>query len=108
MKVSIDFSIYTQEGGAFGNVSGDIDVSIFPQIGDSISFLFSRRNIAIEPSIGFGGVLKVTDRIIPADRDDQLLMLVLSDVVLSKNDDAIKLVGYFESAFDLFSVAYSD
>lgn len=108
MKVSVDFSIYTREEGAFGNASGEISVPTYPQIGDSISFLFPGKDLTIDPSIGFSGVLKITDRVIAANRDDQALMLTLGDIVLATKSDALKLVEYLESAFDLFSVIYSE
>ncbi|MGY2399976.1 hypothetical protein [Pseudomonas sp. SDO5271_S396] len=108
MKISVDFSIYTQADGVFGSVSGEIESLTPPQIGDSISFLFPQGDQAIDPSIGFSGILKVIDRVIAANRDDQLLMLALSDITLTTKSDALKLVEYLESAFDLFSVIYSE
>lgn len=108
MKVSVDFSVYTQADGAFGSVSGEIDTLIPPQIGDSISFLFSRGDQTIEPSIGFSGILKVTDRVIAANRDDQHLMLALSDITLATKSDALKVTEYLEAAFDLFAVIYAE
>jgi hypothetical protein len=108
MKVSVDFSVYTQADGAFGNVSGEISVLTPPQIGDSISFLFPQNCQAIDPSIGFSGVLKVTDRVIAANRDDQLLMLALSDITLATKSDVLKLTEYLEAAFDLLAVMYSE
>jgi len=108
MKVSVDFSVYTQEDGAFGSVSGEIDTLTPPQIGDSISFLFPQGDQTIEPSIGFSGILKVTDRVIAANRDDQHLMLALSDITLATKSDAIKVTEYLEAAFDLFVVVYAE
>jgi len=106
MKASIDFSIFTRKEGAFGNVSGEISVLTPPQIGDSISFLFPKEGLSIDPSIGFSGFLKVTERIISANQDDQPLMLALSDITLETKSDALGLAEYFESAFDLFCVTY--
>lgn len=108
MKVSVDFSVYIQADGAFGSVSGEIDTPTPPQIGDSISFLFPRGGQTIESSIGFNGILKVTDRVIAANRDDQKLMLTLSDITLATKSDAIKVTEYLEAAFDLFAVIYAE
>jgi len=108
MKVSIDFSVYTQADGAFGSVSGEIDTLTPPQIGDSISFLFPQGGQTIEPSIGFNGILKIIDRVIAANRDDQKLMLTLSDITLATKSDAIKVTEYLEAAFDLFAVIYAE
>lgn len=108
MKISVDFSIYTQADGAFGSVSGEIEILTPPQIGDSISFLFPQGDQAIDPSAGFSGILKVTDRVIAANRDDQLLMLALSDITLATKSDALKVTEYLETAFDLFAVIYAE
>lgn len=108
MKVSVDFSIFTQVDGAFGSASGEIDTITTPQIGDSISFLFPKGDLTIEPSIGFSGILKVTDRVIAANRDDQQLILALSDINLATKSDAIKVAEYLEAAFDLFVVIYDE
>lgn len=105
MRVSIDFSLNTKEG-AFGNVSGEIDVLTEPQIGDSISLLFPGCNNSIEPPAGFTGILKVTDRVIAANKNDQPLMIALNDVAVATESDALKLIEYLEAAFDLFSVIY--
>lgn len=108
MKAAIDISLYTQEEGAFGNISGEIKTLTPPQIGDSISFLFPKEDIAFDSSLGFSGILKVTDRVIAANHDDQPIMLALSDITLATKGDALKLVEYLESAFDLFAVIYSE
>ena len=106
MKVDIDFSIYSEEEGAYGSVSGEISVNVLPHIGDTISFLFSGKNIALDPLIGFDGMLEVTNRIISANREDRKLALSLGDVVVPTKNDALKLMQYLESAFDLFADIY--
>lgn len=107
MKATIDISLYTQEEGAFGNISGEISTLTPPQIGDSISFLFPTKEIEFDHSTGFSGILKITERVIAANHDMQPLMLGLSDINLATKRDAIKLAEYLESAFDLFAVIYS-
>lgn len=99
MKASIDFSIFTRKEGAFGNVSGEISVSTPPQIGDSISFLFPKNGLSIDPSIGFSGDLKAADRIISVNRDDQTLIFALSDVTLETKNEALRLAEHFECCF---------
>jgi hypothetical protein len=108
MKVAVDFSVFTKDEGAFGNVSGEVSVITVPQIGDSISFLFSDAKVSLDQTIGFGGILKVTDRIIAINREDQQLALALSNVVVQTKNDALKVMQYFEYAFDLFAVRYED
>jgi len=106
MKVHVDFSVYTDEDGSFGGVSGEIEVITLPQIGDSVSFMFSSKGIVIDPEVGFRGMLDVTSRIILANHEDQKLMLTLSDVVVKTRADALQLVKYFEDAFGLFADIY--
>jgi len=106
MKVSIDFSVYTDVDGAFGYVSGEIDVIESPQVGDTISFISPSSDLVIDSLLGFDGHLKVTDRVIAANRSDSRVMLALSDVGLAKKDDAVKLMAYMEKAFGLFASKY--
>ena len=106
MKIAVDFSIFTEEG-AFGQVSGDLDMVVMPEIGDSISFLFADNGVVLDSNVKFCGILKVTDRII-AMRKGGSLAIALSDVVVPTKDDAIKLMQYFESAFDLFGQQYDN
>lgn len=108
MKVTVDFSVFTAEAGAFGNLTGEIDVSVAPQIGDSISFMFSKSKATLDPSTGFSGMLKVTDRVIVANQGNQQLALALSDIVVPTKSDAVKVIQYFELAYNLFSVEYSE
>lgn len=106
MKVSVDFSILTLTDGALGSVTGEIETILAPQIGDSISFLFPHTDQVLDPSIGFSGVLKVTDRVIAANRADQLIMLALNDVTVATKTEALQLMGYLETAFELFPTTY--
>lgn len=108
MKVGVDFSVFTEEDGAFGNLSGELNLITEPQIGDSVSFIFSDKKLALDPAIGFCGILKVTDRIISANREGQQLSLALSDVVVKSKTEAQKAVQYFESVFDLYAVRYEE
>lgn len=106
MIVVIDFSVFIKEAGAFGNVTGELDMPVVPQIGDSLSFLFPGSKSELDLSVGFEGILKVTDRVIPVNQSDQPLSLALSEVVVLTKGDAIKVMQHFESAFGLFAISY--
>ena len=107
MKVVIDFSIFVSDMGAFGNITGQLDVPVTPQIGDSLSVMFSGSEY-IPENIEFSGLFKVTDRIISAHSDDQNLSLALSEVTVRSTEEALKLMKYFELNFNLFAIRYFD
>lgn len=105
MKVSIDFSVFLEEGLAFGNVTGDMDMEIVPQSGDSILFSFSPTS-EVKTIVGFTGIVKIIDRVISVGYGGGGLMLELEEVVVSGAEDAHKLMSAFESEFDFFSIEY--
>lgn len=92
MKVAIDFSVFIEDEGVFGNVTGEVDVPIEPQIGDSLSFLFSSGQCKLDVGAGSAGMLKVTDRIVPVNQNDQLLSLALNEVVVPTKSDALNVM----------------
>jgi hypothetical protein len=106
MKVVIDASIFTQEAGAFGNVSGAIDVSFEPCIGDTLSFIPTRENTDMPP--GFSGQVRVEGRVITAGGDSHGLMISLEDITVATVDDAQALMAFFEDAHGLFANIYDE
>ena len=86
MEVIVDASIFTREGGAYGNVSGSLQLSFEPQIGDTISFLPSERSGPALPAspAHFG----VTDRILAAGGDKHGLLVELEDINVDTVADA--------------------
>lgn len=108
MKIYIDFSVFTEETGAYGNVTGELDLGVTPQVGDKISFMFSsKQNVPLMPE-GFSGVLSVTDRILSVSRENQQLSLSLSDLTMPTLAGACELMSYFEEAFGLFVDVYEE
>jgi hypothetical protein len=101
MKVVIDIAIYTRDSGAFGNVSGAIDVSFEPHVGDSISFLPTKAGKEM-PST-FTGLVHVEGRTITAGGDSHGLMLSLEDITVETVADAQDLLAFFEDAHGLFA-----
>jgi len=101
MKIYIDISVFTDESGAYGNVTGELELAITPHIGDSVSFAFPDKADVSMPD-GFIGILVVTDRVISSEQ----LQLSLSDVTMPTEVGGSELMNYFESAFGLFTDIY--
>lgn len=107
MKYSVDFSIFTQEPAAFGNVVGLIHLVVEPVVGDVIWFL-RPANGAKMPSCGFGGSLIVEGRSLVANSEDGGVSLGLSDLTVVDANDARAIAKYFENGFGFFSNEYLD
>jgi hypothetical protein len=106
MKVVIDVSIYTQESGAFGNVSGAIDVSFEPCIGDTLSFIPTRANTEMPPE--FSGQVRVAGRVITAGGDSHGLTISLENITVPTVADAQGLMAFFEDAHGLFANVFDE
>jgi hypothetical protein len=106
MKVIIDASIFTREAGAFGNVSGSIELSCEPRIGDTISFNIERAGREMPP--GFTGLLRVRNRVLTAGGDPHGPLLELEDINVESIEDAQALIGYLEQGFKLFANVYDE
>lgn len=106
MIVYIDVSIFSEESGAYGKISGELELPIVPQIGDLISFTFSEKNKNIVLPAYFDGFLTVTDRVVPANVDTQNVLVSLSDVMVPTVTSAVNVMDYFESGFNLFADVY--
>lgn len=107
MKTNIDFSIFSA-GSAFGKISGDVDCLVVPMVGDIIAFTFAPNNLAIPFGHNFGGHLKVTDRIIVPNRNESVLTLVLEDMVIGTQEQALNICRYLEAGFGLHVDIYDD
>ena len=106
MKVIVDASIVTREAGGFGNVSGPVELSAEPRIGDTISFNTSRDDIEIPP--GFQGLVRVKNRVLTAGGDPHGPLIELEDFQVETVEDAQALIAYLEQAFKLFANVYDE
>lgn len=106
ISIYIDVSIFSEESGACGNISGELDLPVTPQIGDSVSFTFSSKNKNVVLPAYFDGFLTVAGRVISTNVDKPTVLISLSDVMVPTVEDALKVMNYFESAFDLFADVY--
>jgi len=104
MEVIVDASIFTREGGSYGNVSGSLKLSFEPQIGDTISFLPNERSGPCPA--GFTAALQVTNRILAAGGDKHGLLVELEDITVDTVADAVTLSAFFHEGFALFVNAF--
>ncbi|RLQ85272.1 hypothetical protein [Notoacmeibacter ruber] len=100
--VYIDFSLF-YENVAFGYVSGNIELIIIPQIGDSFSFNFT--GIELPSDVPNSLFLKVTNRIIPLV-DDDIISISLDDAWLSSEKEARYTIEALEKKYNLFGNIY--
>jgi hypothetical protein len=105
LKVYVDFSIFFEPDGAYGSVSGELELATYPIAGDAISFLFSPET-SFDTRCGFDGSLRVTSRQLTALPARHQVFLSLGDVMVKSKADAEALAGYFESTFGLSSFPY--
>jgi hypothetical protein len=103
-RVSVDVSLFTATE-AFGRISGQISVAVIPQIGDHISFNFPERNQESSTATLSPRILKVTERIISANSDEEII-LSLGDITVETGNDARKVMGFLEEAYGLFGEPY--
>jgi hypothetical protein len=69
-KIFIDISVFTEDAN-FGTVTGEIEVPIVPQIGDVVNFDLRAATLDEIGALA-SAQLTVTDRLIPADADQQI------------------------------------
>jgi hypothetical protein len=106
MKVIVDASIVTRQAGSFGNVSGPIDLSAEPRIGDTISFSSSKASVEMPP--GFNGLVRVKNRVLTAGGDPHGPLIELEDIGVETIEDAQALISYLEHTFKLFANVYDE
>ncbi len=104
MKIYIDFSIYYPEG-AYGNVTGYIDLPAPPKIGEAI-VLF--KDELSQSGVGFSGLLHL-EAILPVEGyGAEYTVYSLEDAEMNSLDDARQLGNRLEAECGLFCVAYHD
>lgn len=107
MKVSIDFSIFTEDLKATGSVSGSIELVAVPAVGDKV-LLTSPANGVPFPFAGFDGHLMVERRIFTANATRNALIVLLSNLIVPTESDVLSLTEYLEKGFGFFVDIYDD
>ena len=105
MKVSIDFSIFTREQGAFGYVSGQLEFAVVPMVGDSVALMFP-IHAATLPECVAGMLLRVEGRGHLFAPGCPTLALSLSNLEVATVPDAVEASRFFEQGFGLFANIY--
>jgi hypothetical protein len=106
MKIYIDLSLFYGSTGAFGRVSGELDLPAVPQVGNTIVCSFPNNGVLPVVVGGFDGLLTVTDVRFAAQALNAPISLSLDDVVLQTREDARKVMTYLEEGFGLFGEEY--
>ena len=100
-RVHVDASVFTK-ANAFGRISGPIDLSVIPQVGDLMAFGprgSGSTFVAVD-------LLRITNRIIHANGDD--VSLSLDDITVEAEEDARAVMRFLEEAYDLFGEVWKD
>jgi len=106
MNIYIDFSIYTEDTGAYGNVTGTLEFNTVPIIGGSVSLLPPSKSGPIHEMGGSEGILIVENRVPATENSGLDTALSLSDVTVKSPREANQLKQYLELSFDLFVDVY--
>jgi hypothetical protein len=106
MKFYIDISLFTESSGAYGNITGTIDLPACPCAGNIISFSVPLKTrvkpITIKEFSGHLTIMKVIFGI----GEKETISLALDDITVKNKEDANLLVTYLSSGFDLFFDEY--
>jgi len=108
MRVDVDFSIFCPLQTAAGRMSGILEFSVVPRVGELISFDFS-NNSGLASCIlgaGFDGQLKVKQVLHSACGDK--VSLSLDNLSLDDPSSLQAVVNYLEHDFGLFFEPYSE
>ena len=100
MKVAIDASMFTREGGSFGRVGGYLDLPCEPQGGDTVSFIFP-INKTVMPLPWFNGLLRVEHRLITPIGAGHDVSVMLEDITVDTISQANALNEYLTIGFGL-------
>ena len=92
MKYSIDFSLFDSPSGAFGNVTGEIELDDLPYVGDEVPL---PRNVCW---------LKVTH----LTELDGATLIGLEDMVFNSHADAAAFAEWLENEAGLFCIRYEE
>jgi hypothetical protein len=103
-KVNVDISVVT-EAIALGRLTGSINVPVMPQVGDWITLDFPTNIQPIEDDSTPWGFFKVNARMISANEEADVSLL-LSNVIVTGSGDAKKVLEHFSITYDLFAEEY--
>jgi len=100
LHLSIDFSVFLPTRPA-GAVSGTIDFTVLPRVGESVSFLHPKHGVLPVKLARFSGMLKVEHLTHPANSLDVLTGLSLESITVESATDVEALAKFLEEGFGL-------
>lgn len=103
MKIFVDASVFTEESGSYGRISGFLEVAECPPVGGSIDL--SSRIGAVQPR-GSVPQFKVASWIRSTATAKSAPLLELEDLCVETDDQARELIAYLEAAFSLVGEVY--
>jgi len=98
MQFNIDISVFMRSGGAFGHISGMLELDMVPSVGDTLSFVDAKPGATARPH-AFVGLLRVEDRVLSAGSRAPV-SLMLEDLYFDSAEDAQEAGRYLESGFE--------
>jgi hypothetical protein len=100
MQANIGFSIFWSGNHGGCNVSGTLELEPMPVAGDRVALVAAGEPL---PHVGFGGQLRVEQRIVHAGRPGQpgSVDLLLEPVIVDTEIQAQMLRQYFQRGFGL-------
>lgn len=107
MIFKIDFSIFTNNFKAFGSVNGSMELGVLPSVGDKILFTKPKKDMPF-PFDGFDGCVMVKQRIFFASKENDPPLVLLSELTVQTDGDAVALTKYLEEGFGFFVDLYDD
>lgn len=101
MRIEVDFSLLT-ETSAVGRVSGPMEFSCLPRIGETISF-----RLAVDSASKFSGQL-IVEQVIHLPNSNSSPLLSLSDVIAANEASGHALGNLFSEKYGLFFEPYAE
>lgn len=102
MNIHVDCSLFCKETGALGRIHGSLKLPCVPLIGSSVSFLHPKPNFIFPVINEFSGVIKVASVLLEANCEEDGVIVLLEDILVSTKADGLALVNYFCDGFDLY------
>ncbi|SHM96348.1 hypothetical protein [Rhizobacter sp. OV335] len=108
MKLNLELALFYGSTAAFGNMSGEIDLPVVPQTGNTISFMFPNNDVQPMIVSGFDGLLTVAGVRFAPQSLKTAITLDLGEITVQTREDARKVMTYLENGFGLFGDEYAE
>jgi hypothetical protein len=104
MKIAVDLSVFVKDVKSVGRVSGFLELEGIPSQGDTVSFLLPLDMQAPPCTVRDCNLLLEVERVTFTPLPSAIggVSLSLEDLILQSDQDALMVVKYLESSFNLF------